>query len=296
MSTLLKQEEQNTLRHRFLNDDLFRHWSLILCHFERSYKEVNPVSIWFETERLIQRFKDAGDYNDAEVPYVYTELTEAHGQVVAITLMTVLFTRLANAAESAEKSDENRHKPLCIAILREVSNEPLFEQLIKAFESQKLDNKGQKVFIKSTDPMNTKDIQEAMDQIAQKENEYILNQITDLTSGLNSVLNKEHWQKWQLIWKDICNDAELITIVKRTNSPRGSKWGLNEKMIFNVLGIFLEVFSYNNFGSTANNAITKINRREYIYNHAYKNGSSTELSTKELHEKVESIVKNTANN
>jgi hypothetical protein len=62
-------------------------------------------------------------------------------------------------------------------------------------------------------------------------------------------------------------------------------------MVFNVLGIFIEVFGYKNFVSTACKAITEKNRRDYITNHAYKCGNSTELSTQEIHERVESIVK-----
>ena len=291
MSILLSLEQQSELHHRYLNDDLFRHWSLILSRLERQNKEVNPVSVWYETERLIQTLHDAGEYSDAEIPLMFTKLIVSHGDVVAITLMTVLFTRLANTAKSAEASDENQHKPLCIAILREISHEPLFETLIKMFESQKLDNKGNKVFIQSTDPMDSEASQNAMDEIAKEEKEKILNKVYELTRGLSAVFKKGHWEIWKSIWDNICNDSELMTLLKKKNSPRGSQWPLNEKLIRNVLGIFLDSFEYSNCDSTANNALGEVNRRDNITNHSYKSGSSTELKTKELHEKVENIIK-----
>lgn len=290
MSILLSLEQQNELHHRYLNDDLFRHWSLILSRLERQNKEVNPVSVWYETERLIQTLHDAGEYSDAEIPLMFTKLIVSHGEVVAITLMTVLFTRLANAAKNAEASDENLHKPLCIAILREINHEPLFEMLKKMFESQKLDNKGKKVFIKSTDPMDSEASQNAMDEIAKEEKEKILNKVYELTCGLSTVFKKGHWEIWKSIWDDICKDSELMTLLKKKNSPRGSQWSLNEKLIRNVLGVFLDSFEYCNCDSTANNALGKVNRRDNITNHSYKSGSSTELKTKELHEKVDNII------
>jgi len=291
MSILLRKEEQEALRHRYLNDDLFRQWSFVLSHWERSFQEANPVSVWYVTDNLIQRLHDAGEHSDAVVPFLYTELLNTHGEMTAITVMTVLFTRLANTAESADASDDNPHKPLCIAILREINNKPLFEKLITEFEAQKLDNRGQNVFIQSTDPMDIEASKNSMDEIAKKENEALVKWVIQKTKGLKSILNQEHWDCWESIWIDICNDSELLLKLKEKNNPRGSDWAVNEKMVFNVLGIFLDIFEYKNTDIKANNAISSSNKRDYITNHGYKNGSSTVLKTMEIHDKVESIVK-----
>jgi len=289
MSILLPHEQQNTLRHRYLNDDLFRHWSLILSRLERTEKELNPVSVWYEADRLLQRLQDAGQYGDAEIPFMLTELLEAHGHTVALTLLTVLFTRLANAAESAETSDENRHKPLCIAILREISREPVFEQLIMLFESQKLDNHGKKVFIQSTDPMDAAATRAAMDQTANQEMEAMINKVLNLTQGLK-VHFKEHWKAWQEVWTAICMDAELMQLLS-AKDPADNDWGLNEKMVCNVIGIFIEACGYKRFVSTANSVLSpEKNRRDYISSHGRNGGSSAAFSA-EQHLWVEKTIK-----
>ena len=68
------------------------------------------------------------------------------------------------------------------------------------------------------------------------------------------------------------------------------------RMVFNVLGIFIEAFEYKNFVSTANKTLmSKSSGRDYITNHGHKCGNSTELSTQEIHERVERIVKSKVN-
>lgn len=289
MSILLNLEQQNELRHRYLNNDLFRHWSFILCRLERSYKEINPVSIWCETDRLIKRLYDAGKYGDAEIPYIQTELIEKHGKKVAVTLMTVLFTRLANAAKSEKASDYNLHKPLCISILREIENEPLFEDLINLFKSQKLDNNGNKVYIQPCDPMNADAALSAMDKTAKEEMDRKRTKVTELTSGLK-VFFKEDWNIWEAVWNDICIDTDLMQLLAVV-TPRNTVWGLNEKMVCNVIGIFLNVRGYKNFVSKINSVLLPAkNRRDYI-TYYDQNGGSSAVFSNEQRTRIENIIR-----
>ena len=307
MVALLSDTERRSFHHRYRNSDLFRQWSAILCQLEREADEMDAVSLWYLAEKCLSRLRDIQQYRDEEIPYIYNELinecrvfckgrdtierSSEAAERSAVAVMCVMLTSLMNAVEKGHETEDFDNKAMCVAIVRLLNKNLYFTRLMDAFFGRKIGNDGKKVVIAPADPMKKETAKCAMDESAKEDIEETVNFVSQKTGGLKAEFKKGHWEHWVSVWRDICDDSELITIIKKTGNPRGSDWVVNEKMVFNVLGIFIEVFGYKNFVSTACKAITEKNRRDYITNHAYKCGNSTELSTQEIHERVESIVK-----
>jgi len=313
MVKIFTTEEQHSLHHRYKQSDLYRQWAPILALLQRKNGEMDAATIWFLAEKQVVRLREEPSYREQEISPIFNELIEdcktlsakdskviqrsdAEAQRSAITVMCVILTMLMNAVEKGHEEESFDNEPMCMAIMDILAENVYFQQLMNVFFSRNTGYDGKKVIITRSDPMDNNDPLANMDEIAKEEIEQIVNHVSQLTSGLKTILKAGHWEHWISVWRDICNNSELITILKQTNRPRGSEWPVNEKMVFNVLGIFIEAFEYKNFVSTANKTLTsKSSGRDYITNHGHKCGNSTELSTQEIHERVECIVKSKVN-
>lgn len=120
------------------------------------------------------------------------------------------------------------------------------------------------------------------------------NRVLELTQGLK-VYFKNNWDTWVSIWNEICKNTDYMQLLYSVN-PGKNAWGLNEKMICNVLGIFLEMNKDIELAiSTANDLLTpKKNRRDYISNHG-RNGGSSAVFSEEQHTRIENIIKSKIN-
>lgn len=308
---ILTPEEHRSLHHRYKQSDLYRQWSPILSTLQRNYGEMDATEIWFLAEKQIARLREETIYREQEISPIFNELiddcktlstkdskvtqrSDNDAKRSAITVMCVVLTMLMNAVEKEHEEETFANEPMCMAIMDILSRNAFFQQLMNVFFSRNTGYDGKKVVITPLDPMTNNDPMINMDEIAKEETSIILKLVLNLTNGLKVHLNKEgkdDWSKWESVWNDICADTELMMLLKIKNSPRGSEWEINEKMVFNVLGIFISALGYKNFVSTACSAITsKGGRRDYATNHSYKSGNSTVLSTQEIHDRVESIV------
>ena len=308
---ILTSEEHRSLHHRYKLSDLYRQWSPILSMLQRDYGEMDATEIWFLAEKQILRLREEPLYREQEISPLFNELiddcktlttkdskviqrSDSEAQHSAITVMCVVLTMLMNAVEKGHEKENFANEPMCMAIMDILAQNAFFQQLMNVFFDRNIGYDGKKVVITPSDPMANNNPMINMDEIAKEETMTILRLVLNLTNGLKVHFNKEgknDWSKWESVWNDICADTELMMLLKVKNSPRGSEWEINEKMVFNVLGIFITALGYKNFVSTACNAITtKGGRRDYATNHSYKSGNSTVLATQEIHNKVESIV------
>jgi hypothetical protein len=305
MIKILSEEDQRKIHHRYRNSDLFRQWSGILCELERKSQEIDPVTLWFISEKCLERLREITNYRDEEIPYIFRDLIKECGAIIkdgetihrhpnkaeqsAITIMCVMLTSLMNAVEKGHEDEDFDNKAMCVAIDRLLHNNSYYEFLMEAFFNRKIGNDGKKVIIKSCDPMNEASIIKNMDETAKQEMESMKNKVLDLTRGLR-VYFKNDWEAWESVWGDICLDAELMQLLSSID-PKDNEWQLNEKMICNVIGMFLEIFKFKNHVSKVNSVLApEKNRRDYISNHG-KNGGSSAVFSDEKHSKVESIIK-----
>ena len=304
MLKLLSVAERRKLHHRYRNSDLFRQWSGILCQLEREVGEMDAVTLWLLSEKCLQRLREIKQYRDEDIPYIYNELmtlcatfhkgdetikrSQEEAERSAVTVMCVMLTSLMNAVEKGHETEDFDNKAMCVAIDRLLQRKTYYAMLMNAFFSRKTGNDGKKVVIAPCDPMAAASILESMDEAAKQEMEDMKRSVLDITNGLR-VYFKQNWDAWTSIWNDICMDVELMQLLS-TKDPSKNDWGLNEKMICNVIGMFLEAFDYKNHVSKVNDVMApKKNRRDYISNHG-KNGGSSAVFSDEQHTKVENII------
>jgi len=306
MVTLLSETEQKKLHHRYRNSDLFRQWSAILCQLERDAGEMDAVSLWYLAEKCLNRLRDIQQYRDEDIPYIYNYLLNhcsvfvkgnenisrscKEAEQTAITVMCVMLTSLMNAVEIGHEYEDFDNKAMCVAIDRLLQDYPYYTMLMDAFFRRKTGNDGKKVIIAPSDPMSDTSILESMDEKAKQDMETMKKRVLELTQGLK-VYFKDKWKVWVYIWDDICKRTEFMQLLSSVN-PNRNVWELNEKMVCNVLGMFIELNKDIELAiSTANDSLSpKKNRRDYITNHG-KNGGSSAVFSEELHTKIEDIIK-----
>ena len=305
MMKLLTADEQQSLHHRYRNSDLFRQWSGILCQLEREAGEMDAVSVWFHAERCLVRLREIQRYRDEEIPYILNDLLRdcmtftKDGNAVsrskeaaersAVTIMCVMLTSLMNAAEKDHENEDFDNKAMCVAIDRQLQRNTYYVMLMNAFFSRDTGNDGRKVVIAPADPMNADTVLETMDETAKRDMEEMKEKVIGLTRRLGTLF-KEDWNIWESVWSDICADADLMQLLAAKN-PRDNAWGLNEKMVCNVIGIFLEIRGYKKVVSKVNGLLSPDkNRREYITNYG-RNGGSSAVFSNEQRTRVETIIR-----
>ncbi len=306
----LTTEEQRRLHHRYKQDALYRQWAPILSMLHRDHDELDATLMWFLAERQMTRLREEKTFREQEIAPLYDALMtdcsvlemkgaaaarrqNFHVRRSAATLMCIMLTLLMNAVEKGHEDEHFANEPMCMAILDILNQDPYARQLMRLFFDRKTGYDGKEVVVPSFDPMAEDASVAHMDEIARKETEETVKRVLTLTAGLKAYFNqgdKNDWEKWQSVWEEICKDSELFTLLKNKN-PRTSDWDVNEKMVCNVLGMFIEIGEYKNFVTTANSALApEKNRRDYLSNHG-SNGGSSAVLTSSLHQRVENLIR-----
>lgn len=107
------------------------------------------------------------------------------------------------------------------------------------------------------------------------------------TAGLKSLFG-EDWDKWQQLCKKVCLETDLFDKLKKVN-PRYNEWKINQKMVCNMIGLFLKELELNISVMVINKILCQKNIRVYISNHTNYGDSSTDLS-REQHERIERML------
>ena len=284
---ILNSEERRTCFGLYRNNDLFRHFMPLLSEVERRVTGVDAISLWYHAEQVLQKLRSAHGYRDTEMDFIHAEMAKENDGRQLTALMFIVFIRLANAAETGTSATPN--DPVCIAILKLYHEDAFFLKLVEAFFKNKVGNDGKKVIITPSDPMTVPLAMDEMDELTQAEMEGYVKRVTELTQGLN-IHFKEKWEEWQLLWRNICMDAELFSLLKEIH-PNRNDWGLNQKMICNVVGLCVNMKILEASISSLNKALTPKQVSSYISQPKDFGGSNTAFS-KEQCDKVTSMIKN----
>jgi len=284
---ILNSEERRTCFGLYRNNDLFRYFQPILSEVERQTTGVDAISLWHHAEQVLLKLRSVHSYRDAELDFLHAEMARENEAKALATVMFIVFIRLANTADTGTASTPN--DPISIAILKIYHEDAFFLKLVKAFFKNKVGNDGKKVIITPSDPMTVPLAMDEMDEVTQAEMEGYVKRVTELTQGL-SIHFKEKWEGWQLLWRNICMDAELFSLLKEIH-PNRNDWGLNQKMICNVVGLCVNMKILEASISSLNKALTPKQVSSYISQPKDFGGSNTALS-KEQCDKVTSMIKN----
>lgn len=304
MSRRLSSEEQQQLYHRYRKSDLFRQWSPILCQLECEQQELDVVTIWWETEKLLQQLRQEQEARDEMIPYLFKNLivelktieqdgkttlirTDEQTELSAVTVMCVLMSRLMNAVEEGHEDEDFDNLPMCIAIANILRSHPHFQVLEERFFKRKLGNDGKKIVITPSDPMRLDNLVEDMDETARKEVEETKHRILELTKGLKAYFG-DLWSDWESLIIKVCMDIPLLHLMKQV-TPSNNDWKMNQKMICNLVGIFRQKKEIAASVNGLNKALSNKQLSSYLRNHADYGGNDSCL-TKEQHKQIEGFI------
>lgn len=280
---LLTESEQQTLRHRYKLNDLFRQWSPILGMLQWKHEEADAQSLWHVAEKMIVRLRGEQTFREQEIAPIYNELladcskfdeatrTKEQAQRTATTIMCILLTMLMNAVEKGQEDETFDNEPMCMAVLDIFSKDTYFQSLMNLFFKRNMGYDGQKVIIAPSDPMLEKTMFEGMDEVAQDEIKQMVNKVLSHTQGLQAQLG-EFWSAWEPLWCDIIADTQFHLLMRK-KEPRGTGWDINEKMVCNVVGLVKDKIKLEATYQALNAALSNNNRRSYLSNIADYEGT-----------------------
>ena len=304
MIDLLSREDQERLHLRYRNSDLFRHWSPLLCQLEWEMEELDMTTIWWLSEQLIERLRQVEENRDEMITFLFKQLlkdcrevrrdggaavvrTPVQTELTAVTVMCVVLTRLMNAAEEGHEEEEFANRPMCIAIANLLRSHPHFTMLMERFFKKRMDNEGRKIVITPSDPMNMQTVLEEMDQNARMEVEAMNRTLLERTECLRSLFDM-NWEQWVQLCQKVCLDQEMMGLLKKI-SPRNNDWGINQKLVCNMVGVFCKVMDMHVSLNSVNDALSDKNVSSYLRNHADFGGNDSALN-KSQHSRLKKMM------
>ena len=287
---LLTTEEQDKLRHKYKNNDLYRQWAPILSKLQSKNAEADVVTLWYVAQRQIVHLRNEESFREQEIAPIFANLvkesldfngvsrSEEQARRTATTVMCIMLTMLMNAVEKGHEDEYFDNEPMCLAIFDLFLDNTFFKSLMDLFFKREKGYDGQKVVITPSDPMKA-DATQSMDDVATERTMQMINAVISHTEGLKAIFDN-YWSAWIDLWKDILADEEFCLMIDK-KEPNGTDWGMNQKMVMNVVGMFRGKAKINAPIAKLNDAISNKNRRSYISNHADFEGNDSVFNRKQ---------------
>lgn len=293
----LPEEELIAFRDRYRNNDLFRHWSPILCQLERQYGGRDAISLWACSEQCLNRLRQVSQYRETEIDYILRELLRETDVMTAVTIMCIVLIRLMNAVEKGHEDEDFDNEPMCLAIMsvleKDSSCKPVYDALTHNFFDRKVGFDGKPVVIQPSDPMLETLTMDDLVEEDRKKVEELKEKIASITQPLQTYWEEDCFNRWNEMWTDICLDTRLFTLLchKEPNTSTNT-WNMNEKMICNIIGMFNSKLEKPVEIAKLNNSLQPFkNRRNYISNVKPNAGTDSVFNKKtDLYTSVEAII------
>ncbi len=300
----LTREEQDRLHHRYRGSDLFCHWSPLLAQLMMEQNELDVSTLWYQREKVLDELRGIEKDRDEMIPYLFNRLredfrlvkregntdiirTEILAEYSAVTVMCLVMTELLNAVVPGHEDEDFGNSPICVAIANLLRNHPHFQKMMDRFFKKKKDNSGKKIVIKPSDPMDISAMLADMDDVAAKEIETMVQKLQQLTQGLKQTFG-DKWDVWGSFCREVCMSQEFLSQLNKV-VPNANEWGINQKMVCNMIGLFNSELKLNHPVSSLNRLLSTKQLRSYISNHADFSGSDSVLS-KAQHEAMKKIL------
>ena len=268
-------------------------------------QELDPITLWYEAEKVLQQLRSEKENRDEMIQYAFRGLMKdfrsvedeygekrirsiEQAECSAVTVMAIVLTQLMNAVEKGHEDEVFANQPMCVAITAWLRSHPHFQYLMNDFFARKKSFDGKKVLFTPSDPMNIEAQLASMAEELRKDIEDTLQMVLEYTSKLQQSFG-EHWAIWMNLWQEVCMDQELFKILKEVN-PNKNEWGINQKMICNIIGIFCLTAELEISMSEVNRLLTRKQISSYLRNHAAYGNLDCVLS-KQQHKKIEDTIK-----
>ena len=83
-------------------------------------------------------------------------------------------------------------------------------------------------------------------------------------------------------------DLELLEKLKVVN-PGNNEWGMNQKLLCNIIGLFRDAMEINVSWNAVNTALSEKQLRSYLRNHTDYRGSDADLNA-EQHRRIVAMI------
>lgn len=236
---ILTEAQEKEPRDAYREEPLFRALSGMLSH-QRLKKSIriSATAVWHLTMQIYDELNRYDSYQSLEISRIHCELRERFEAqypndepLAHRTATTVLFVLLLQLA----KADPTDTDPTIRALQRAVAVEltqterEIYRytlELRRQLDQCRTDNLLQPVTVEPKCYLAQRPTDEAQ-RMAER--------VLRLTEPLRESLRID-WATYETLWQCICADRELLqklTVV----SPRGNPWGLNMKLVLNVIGM-----------------------------------------------------------
>lgn len=306
MTKKVNELDFQTLHRQYRGNDLFRQWSPVLAKLERAEGGLDAVSYWFLAGQKLSGLRQIQAHREEEIPHLYNGLLRefreismdggvkmtcslAQCRLFAGAVMAIIYTSLMNAVEKGREEEDFGNAPICVAILDTMQGNFYFVALLNKFFGRKKGFDGKEVVISSYDPMTLTPSLDDLTGDSKEEVKAMNMRLIELTQGIKTVIGDKLWTLWEKLCMQICLDGELRLRLKSVE-PRSNEWGMNQKMLCNMLGLFLTMNQLNNKINRINNVISLKNLRTYISNHQAFGMSACAL-THDQHERIKQMLK-----
>lgn len=284
----LNAEERSKYHGFFRKNDLFRHWHPILSTKEKNITKIDAISLWHNADNILDSLRTTESSRDEMIVFIHSELARETDEQIVACLMAIVLTRLMNAAQEGHEEEHIPNDAVCIRILEFYEKDLFFKSLMEEFFFHKHDYDGNKIVIAPSDPMTQKKSFDDFDNNKIEDIRTFYNKVMELTGGLKRLF--EDWGKWEGLWMQICMDAELANRLSEVN-PRNNEWHLNQKLICNVVGIFIDLMQIQATTAQVNRLLSTKQISSYISQPKDFYGSNSAL-TREQYNKIESMIRN----
>ena len=301
----LSAEEQERLHHRYRNNEIFRHWSPLLYRMEWEMQELDLITLWSVVESVLRQLRNEKENREEMIQFIFRQLlkdfrtvedefgerilrTVEQAECSAVTVMSIVLTLLINAVEKGHEDEDFDNQTMCVALTAWIRSHPHFQFLMEDFFARQKGFDGKKVVFKPSDPMKEKTMLDGMSEELRQEIEEMIGKVIGYTDCLESLFG-DRWDYWKSLWQSVCLDHELLILLKDIN-PNKNEWGINQKMICNVIGLFCQKTEMQVSLTTINKTLSDKQLSSYLRNHAAYNLTDCAL-TKEQHKRIEEIIK-----
>ncbi len=291
------REVQDKLYHKYIKNDLFCHWSPLLIQMKIERNELDVTTLWYQAKKVLKTLqKEEKDRRCVLIPFIYLELLEDfknirldNGTTItrtailaeqsAVTVMCVVLTELLNVVQPGHKIEEYDNFPICVAIINIIRNHPHTQFLMDKFFKKEKDDTGKDIIITPYDPLTLDYDTEVEEELVTDEVEIMIEVLHKLTKGLEEPFGKKY-EEWIGFCREVCMFQEFLDLLKK-EEPKGNDWGINQKMVCNMIGIFNHEKELMHSLRTLNNAISEKHLRTYLNNYTDFNGSASALTMKQ---------------
>ena len=264
--TIVKLSDEERWGHyeTYCENGLFVQWKKVLKGYcEKQYTFIDAESLWSHSNMVLEKLKYTKHDRGEMALFLIDEMERANQNNYQVeSVAAIVFTRLANAAHQGYTHEVHPNDEICAPIYHHYGQKSFFWYLICNLHKYEMDCLGRPVVLTPDDPMTDNVSMAELTKTRQEDIERKLQVVLDRTGCIQLLLESE-WDNWKGLWLEILKNDELFMLIDKVK-PLGNIWGINMKMVLNVLGLFRNTHCLYVTVNSLNDSFNFGDKRKYI--------------------------------